>query len=96
MHSRWQSRQRPLPPEIACAQERYTEILVPDGSTLDALLRKVGLLRKAEKNPLAGRMTAAPSSFVVSAGGGIIFPTSFQSCGVLTTTILLPVAEETA
>jgi hypothetical protein len=58
MHTRWQSRQRPLPPEIAWAQAHYTEILVPDGSTLDALLRKVGLLRKAEKNPLAGRMTA--------------------------------------
>lgn len=58
MYSRWQSRQRPLPPEIAWAQEHYTEILVADGSTLDALLRKVGLLRQADKNPLAGRMTA--------------------------------------
>lgn len=58
MHTRWQSRQRPLPPEIAWAQAHYTEILVPDGSTLDALLRKIGLLRKADKNPLAGRMTA--------------------------------------
>ena len=29
-----------------------------DGSTLDALLRKLHLLRGTEKNPLAGRMTA--------------------------------------
>jgi hypothetical protein len=58
MQARWQSRHRPVPPEIAWAQERYTEVVIQDGSTLDALLRKVGLLRKAETNPLAGRMTA--------------------------------------
>jgi len=58
MQARWQSRQRPLPPEMAWAQARYSEVLVQDGSTLDALLRKVGLLREAETNPLAGRMTA--------------------------------------
>ncbi len=58
MEMRWKSRQRPLPPEIAWAQERYTEVVIQDGSTLDALLRKVGLLRDAETNPLAGRMTA--------------------------------------
>ena len=58
MHTRWQSRQRPLPPEIDWAQARYAEVVAVDGSTLDALLRKVGLLRQADKNPLAGRMTA--------------------------------------
>ena len=58
METRWRSRQRPLPPEIAWAQRRYTEVVIQDGSTLDALLRKVGLLRDAETNPLAGRMTA--------------------------------------
>jgi hypothetical protein len=58
MQARWRNRQRPQPPEVAWAQERYTEILIQDGSTLDALLRKVGLLRDAETNPLAGRMTA--------------------------------------
>lgn len=58
LHMRWQSRQRPLPVEIAWAQAHYTEVLIPDGSTLDALLRKIGLLREAETNPLAGRMTA--------------------------------------
>lgn len=58
MESRWQQRERPLPPEIAWAQARYTDVLVHDGSTLDALVRKVGLLRESETNPLAGRMTA--------------------------------------
>lgn len=58
LHARWHGRQRPLPPEIAWAQAHYTAVLVHDGSTLDALLRKVGLLREAETHPLAGRMTA--------------------------------------
>lgn len=58
LHARWQARQRPLPPELAWAQARYTQIVAYDGSTLDALLRKVGLLRDAPANPLAGRMTA--------------------------------------
>jgi hypothetical protein len=58
MAERWESRQRPLPPEVAWARARYTEVVIHDGSTLDALLRKVGLLRDAETNPLAGRMTA--------------------------------------
>ncbi len=58
LHARWQQRTRPLPPEIAWAQAHYTEVLAHDGSTLDALWRKVGLLREAATNPLAGRMTA--------------------------------------
>jgi hypothetical protein len=58
MQARWQARTRPLPPVLAWVQARYAQVLVVDGSTLDALLRKVGLLREAEKHPLAGRMTA--------------------------------------
>lgn len=58
MHTRWQGRQRPLPPELAWAQAHYTQVVACDGSTLDALVRKIGLLRKALVNPLAGRMTA--------------------------------------
>lgn len=57
-HARWQARQRPLPPELALALEQYTQVVTCDGSTLDALLRKVGLLRGAPTYPLAGRMTA--------------------------------------
>ena len=58
MQGRWQARQRPLPPELAWARDRFTAVLAADGSTLDALLRKVGLLRDREDTPLAGRMTA--------------------------------------
>jgi hypothetical protein len=47
-----------LPPEVAWARDHYTQVLVQDGSTLDALLRKVGLLRERVVNPLAGRITA--------------------------------------
>jgi hypothetical protein len=58
LHERWQARQRPLPPLLDWAQERYTAVLTVDGSTLDALVRKVGLLRGCEKYPLAGKMMA--------------------------------------
>jgi hypothetical protein len=58
MQARWAERARPLPPEIAWVQKRYAQVLAVDGSTLDALLRKIGLLRGAECPPLAGRMTA--------------------------------------
>lgn len=58
MQARAESRKRPLPPALAWARARYQQVLAVDGSTLDALLRKVGLLRDLPKNPLAGRMTA--------------------------------------
>jgi hypothetical protein len=57
-HARWQVRQRPLPPELAWAQARYRQVVACDGSTLDAVLRKAGLLRGLLLSPLAGRMTA--------------------------------------
>jgi hypothetical protein len=56
LQARWQTRSRPLPPELAWAQARFSAVLAADGSTLDALLRKVGLLREREDTPLAGRM----------------------------------------
>lgn len=58
MQQRWQERERPLPPEIAWVQARFTACLIVDGSTLDALIRKVGLLRDLDSHPLAGKMTA--------------------------------------
>jgi hypothetical protein len=55
---RWQERaHRPLPPELAWARQHFTDVLAVDGSTLDALLRRVGLLRELQTHPLAGRMT---------------------------------------
>ena len=41
MHARWAARQRPLPPELAWAQARYRAVQAVDGSTLDALVRKI-------------------------------------------------------
>jgi hypothetical protein len=58
MFARWESRQRPVPPAIAWARARYGQVRIVDGSTLDVLLRKVGLLRGQDSAPLAGRMTA--------------------------------------
>lgn len=56
VHARWRARRRPLPPVLAWAKKRYTAVLAADGSTLDALLRKVGLLRGQQQHPLAGKM----------------------------------------
>lgn len=58
LHARWQRRRRPLPPVLAWAYAHYPAVLIADGSTLDALVRKVGLLREAPKAPLAGRIMA--------------------------------------
>ncbi len=56
MQQRWQARQRPLPPAVARAQRHFTAVVALDGSTLDGLLRQVGLLRDSEGPVLAGRM----------------------------------------
>jgi hypothetical protein len=58
LHEAWPQRQRPLPAAIAWAQAHFSQVLVCDASTLDALMRKVGLLRGQEDHPLAGRITA--------------------------------------
>jgi len=58
LHARWEARTRPLPRELAWVPARYAQVTAVDGSTLDALLRKVGWLRDAEGTPLAGRMIA--------------------------------------
>ena len=58
MHARWQARQRPVPPVLARAQRRFGAVLALDGSTLDAVLHKVGLLRAAPTGALAGRIAA--------------------------------------
>ena len=58
LQARWEERTRPLTPELAWARARYTEVVACDGSTLDALLRKVGLLAETDSAPLAGRMLA--------------------------------------
>lgn len=56
LHHRWHDRRRPLPPEVAWAVEQYSQVLIVDGSTLDVLLRKIGLLRDLVVPLLAGKM----------------------------------------
>lgn len=58
LRMRWEGRQRPFPAAVAWASERYAQVSICDGSTLDALLRNVGLLQDPAGHPLAGRMTA--------------------------------------
>jgi hypothetical protein len=58
MQQRWAERRRPLAPAMQWALKQYPKVLILDGSTLDALLRRVGLLREGEGTVLAGRMGA--------------------------------------
>ena len=58
MQRHWSERKRPMPPEIVWALEQYREVQAVDGSTLDALIRKIGLLKDLPQNPLAGKITA--------------------------------------
>lgn len=58
LRQRWTARQRPVPAEVAWAQAHYQQVAICDGSTLDALVRRLGLLRDLATHPLAGRMTA--------------------------------------
>lgn len=58
MQQRWQARQRPVAHEIQTVLRQFTRITAMDGSTLDVLIKKVGLLRDTEGNVLAGKMMA--------------------------------------
>jgi len=56
--ARHAQRSRPASPLIEAVGAHFSAVVAFDGSTLDALLRKVGLLRDEQKTPLAGRMAA--------------------------------------
>ena len=58
MAARWGERTRPIPPAVAFVQQRFRQVVVLDGSTLDSLVRKTGLRREAATHPLAGRIAA--------------------------------------
>lgn len=54
---RWDARQaRPVPPAIAVAQQHFDHIWAADGSTLEALFRKLGSLKERDVGQLAGKM----------------------------------------
>jgi hypothetical protein len=52
------ARQRPLPRGLRRVPPQFPHLLALDGSTLDALLHKTGLLRETSGSVLAGRMAA--------------------------------------
>ena len=58
MQERWRERKRPHSQAIGWCLERFSAVRILDGSTLDVLLRKVGLLREGEGPVLAGRIAS--------------------------------------
>jgi len=54
---RWQKRQqRPLPPAVRFAQQHFDQIWAADGSTLEALFRKLKVLKDVPLGQLAGKI----------------------------------------
>jgi hypothetical protein len=54
---RWAERQkRPVPHAIRCACQHFEQVLAVDGSTLEALFRKIGSLEEQPVGKLAGKM----------------------------------------
>jgi hypothetical protein len=57
LKQRWQERQRrPLPESIAYARQHFKQIWVADGSTLEALFRKLKVLEDVPVGQLAGKI----------------------------------------
>jgi hypothetical protein len=72
LQQRWAARRRPVPPEVAWAQAHYTQVAICDGATLDALVRKLGLLCDLVTPP-AGRPHDCPVGYgVAPAGAGVV------------------------
>jgi hypothetical protein len=59
MQQKAEDRERPLPPAVAYAREHFVHIWSVDGSVLDNLLKKTGLLQETDKPVLAGKITTA-------------------------------------
>lgn len=57
LNDRWQKRQqRPVPPAISVAQQHFDQIWAVDGSTLEALFRKLKVLEDVPVGQLAGKI----------------------------------------
>lgn len=56
LRERWATRQRPLPEAVACTRQSFSRIFVVDGSTLEALFRKLNALQDAPVGVLAGKI----------------------------------------
>lgn len=53
---RWKARQRPVPSSVACALEHFPKIYIVDGSSLEALFRKLDSLKDSPVGFLAGKI----------------------------------------
>lgn len=59
LKSNWEARKkRPLPEAVVIAEQEFEHIWVADGSTLEALFRKLKALKDVKINQLAGKMVA--------------------------------------
>jgi hypothetical protein len=56
LRTRWAARCRPLPDSIVCAHKTFTRIYAVDGSTLEALFRKLQALQDRPPGQLAGKI----------------------------------------
>lgn len=57
LKQRWQERQtRPLPESVAYAHKHFEQIWIADGSTLEALFRKLKVLKEVPVGQLAGKI----------------------------------------
>jgi len=57
LKERWQKRQqRPVPPAVRVAQQHFDQIWAADGSTLEALFRKLKVLKDVPIGQLAGKI----------------------------------------
>jgi hypothetical protein len=56
LRERWAARQRPLPESVSYASRSFSGILAVDGSTLEALFRKLKALQDAPPGSLAGKI----------------------------------------
>jgi hypothetical protein len=57
LQQRWIERhRRPLPESITYARQHFGHLWIADGSTLEALFRKLGSLQDVERAPLAGKL----------------------------------------
>jgi hypothetical protein len=56
LRQRWAERQRPLPAAVVHARQHFRELLIADGSTLEALFRKLKALQELPRGPRAGKI----------------------------------------
>jgi hypothetical protein len=56
LQRRWQARQRPLPEAVGVARRQFEHIYAVDGSSLEALFRKLAVLEEAPLGQLGGKI----------------------------------------